>query len=214
MASSATLKAALRTGAGKGVARKLRASGQVPAVLYGHGEKPRPLAVNAHDLGLLIGSVNVENTLVRLDIDGEGMQDVLVRDVQMHAYKPEVLHVDFFHVHAGETVHVKIPVRLTGTPVGVHTDGGILDHVLYDLEVECLPGNMPDAVEIDVSHLALGESVRVGDVPAREGVKFLQDAELPIASVVGSARAESEAAADETPAEPEVVRGRKGDEEE
>ncbi|HEU0297848.1 MAG TPA: 50S ribosomal protein L25, partial [Longimicrobium sp.] len=135
-------------------------------------------------------------------------------DVQMHAFKPEVLHVDFFHVHAGEKVHVKIPVRLIGTPVGVHTDGGILDHVLYDLEVECLPGNMPDAVEIDVSNLTLGESVRVGDVPAREGVKFLQDADLPIASVVGSARGESEAAEEEAPAEPEVLRGRKADEEE
>jgi large subunit ribosomal protein L25 len=212
MASSATLKAALRSSAGKGTARKLRAAGQVPAVLYGHGEKPRPLAVNAHDLGLLIASVNVENTLVRLDIDGEGMQDVLLREVQMHAYKPEALHVDFFHVNAKETLHVKIPVRLTGTPVGVHTDGGILDHVLYDLEVECLPGNIPDGVEIDVSNLALGESVRVGDIPPREGVKFLQDAELAIASVVSSARGESEAAEDETPPEPEVLKARKGDE--
>ncbi len=199
MASSATLKAALRSSAGKGTARKLRAAGQVPAVLYGHGEKPRPLAVNAHELGLLIAAVNVENTLVRLDIEGEGPQDVLLREVQMHAYKPEALHV-------------KIPVRLTGTPVGVHTDGGILDHVLYDLDVECLPGNIPDGVEIDVSNLALGESVRVGDIPPREGVKFLQDAELPIASVVTSARGESEAAEEEAPAEPEVLRARKGDE--
>lgn len=214
MASSATLKAALRQSAGKGTARKLRASGQVPAVLYGHGEKPRPLAVNAHDLGLLINAINVENTIVRLDIDGEGLQDVLLREVQMHPYKPEALHVDFFHVHAGEKLHVKIPVRLIGTPVGVHTDGGVLDHVLYDLEVECLPGNIPDGVEIDVSNLGLGESVRVGDVPAREGVKFLQDAELPIASVVGSARGESEAAEAEAPAEPEVLRARKTDEEE
>ena len=213
MAASATLKATLRDSAGKGTARKLRASGQVPAVLYGHGEKPRPLAVNAHELGLLIAAVNVENTLVRLDIDGEGPQDVLLREVQMHAYKPEALHVDFFHVNARETLHVKIPVRLTGTPVGVHTDGGVLDHVLYDLEVECLPGNIPDGVEIDVSKLALGESVRVGDVPAVEGVRFLQDGELPIASVVGSARGESEADADEAPAEPEVLRARKTDEE-
>lgn len=213
MAASATLKATLRDSAGKGTARKLRASGQVPAVLYGHGEKPRPLAVNAHELGLLIAAVNVENTLVRLDIDGEGPQDVLLREVQMHAYKPEALHVDFFHVNARETLHVKIPVRLTGTPVGVHTDGGVLDHVLYDLEVECLPGNIPDGVEIDVSNLALGESVRVGDIPPREGVKFLQDADLPIASVVGSARGESESGADDAPAEPEVLRARKTDEE-
>jgi large subunit ribosomal protein L25 len=211
MATKSKLGATLRQDGGKGVARKLRSTGRVPGVLYGHGEKPRALSVNAHDLGLLIGSVNVENTIVTLDIDGEGSQDVLLREVQMHPYKPEALHVDFFHVNARETLHVKIPVRLHGTPVGVHTDGGVLDHVLYELEVECLPGNIPDSVEIDVSALTLGESVRVGDVPAVEGVKFLQDAELPIASVVASRAAVSEA--DAEPGEPEVLKARKSDEE-
>ena len=215
MAGSATLKAVLRGDAGKGVARKLRAKGGVPAVLYGHGEQPRALAVNAHDLGLLVGSISVGNTIVKLDIEGEGLQDVLLREVQMHPYKPEVLHVDFFHLHAGEKIHLKIPVRLIGIPVGVHTDGGVLDQVLYDLEVECLPGNIPDAVEIDVSNLVLGESVRVGDIPPHEGVKFLQDGELPIASIVGSHQPEEEPEepATEAPAEPEVLRARKSDEE-
>ena len=216
MASSATLKAALRGAAGKGVARKLRARGGVPAVLYGHGEEPRPLSVNAHDLGLLVGSISVGNTIVKLDIEGEGLQDVLLREVQMHPYKPEVLHVDFFHLHAGEKIHLKIPVRLSGTPVGVHTDGGVLDQVLYEVEVECLPSNIPDAVEIDVSNLGINESVRVGDIPAVEGVKFLQDGELPIASIVASHRPveeEETAAATEAPAEPEVLRARKSDEE-
>lgn len=205
------LGAATRQDAGKGVARKLRGTGRVPAVLYGHGEQPRALSVNAHDLGLLVGAVNVENTIVTLDIEGEGSMDVLLREVQMHPYKPEALHVDFFHVNARETLHVKIPVRLLGTPVGVHTDGGVLDQVLYELEVECLPGNIPDSVEIDVAALGLGESVRVGDVPAREGVKFLQDGELPIASVVVSRQAVSEAEAEAS--EPEVVKGRKAEEE-
>jgi large subunit ribosomal protein L25 len=212
MASQATLKAALRGESGKGVARKLRARGGVPAVLYGHGEQPRPLSVNAHDLGLLVGSISVENTIVKLDIEGEGLQDVLLREVQMHPYKPEVLHVDFFHLNAKEKIHLKIPVRLLGIPVGVHTDGGVLDQVLYDVEVECLPGNIPDAVEIDVSNLGINESVRVGDIPKVEGVKFLQDGELPIASIVGS-HAPMEEEATETPAEPEVLRARKSDEE-
>lgn len=205
------LQATLRQDGGKGVARKLRSRGRVPAVLYGHGETPRALSVNAHDLGLLIGAVNVENTIVTLDIDGEGPQDVLLREVQMHPYKPEPLHVDFFHVHAGEKLHVKIPVRLQGTPVGVHTDGGVLDQVLYEVDVECLPGNIPDAVEIDVANLGLGESVRVGDIPAREGVKFLQDGELPIASIVASRQGVSDAEAEAV--EPEVLRARKSDEE-
>jgi large subunit ribosomal protein L25 len=206
------LGAALRGDSGKGVARKLRSTGRVPAVLYGHGEQPRALSVDAHALGLLIGAVNVENTIVTLDIDGEGPQDVLLREVQMHPYKPEPLHVDFFHVNARETLHVKIPVRLQGTPVGVHTDGGVLDQVLYEVEVECLPGNIPDAVEIDVSNLALGESVRVGEIPAVDGVKFLQDDEQPIASIVAS-RAEISAIDEAAAAEPEVLKARKGDEE-
>jgi large subunit ribosomal protein L25 len=209
--AKSNLGAAPRQGGGKGVARKLRSAGRVPAVLYGHGEEPRALSVNAHDLGLLIGSVNVGNTLVTLDIDGEGPQDVLLREVQMHPYKPEALHVDFFHVHAGEKIHLKIPVRLTGTPVGVHTDGGVLDQVLYELEVECLPGNIPDGVEIDVANLVLGESVRVGDIPAQDGVKFLQDGELPIASIVASRQTVSDDAA--ATGEPEVVRGGRKDEE-
>jgi large subunit ribosomal protein L25 len=212
MAVKSKLGAAPRHDGGKGVARKLRSAGRVPAVLYGHGEQPRALSVNAHELGLLVGSVNVQNSIVTLDIDGEGPKDVLLREVQMHPYKPEPLHVDFFHVNARETLHVKIPVRLHGTPVGVHTDGGVLDQVLHELEVECLPGNIPDSVEIDIANLVLGESVRVGDVPAVEGVKFLQDGELPIASIVASRAAISEA--DEEPAEPEVLKARKDDEEE
>lgn len=210
MATKSRLGAAPRQGAGKGVARKLRGTGRVPAVLYGHGEQPRALSVDAHALGLLIGAVNVENTIVTLDIDGEGPQDVLLREVQMHPYKPEPLHVDFFHVNARETLHVRIPVRLHGTPVGVHTDGGVLDQVLYEVEVECLPGNIPDSVEIDVANLVLGESVRVSDIPAVEGVKFLQDGELPIASIVASRQGVSEA--DAEPAEPEVLKARKTDE--
>ncbi|HST58434.1 MAG TPA: 50S ribosomal protein L25 [Longimicrobium sp.] len=210
MATKSKLGAAPRHDGGKGVARKLRSTGRVPAVLYGHGDKPRSLSVNAHELGLLVGSINVQNSIVTLDIDGEGSQDVLLREVQMHPYKPEALHVDFFHVNARETLHVKIPVRLHGTPVGVHTDGGVLDQVLHELEVECLPGNIPDSVEIDISNLVLGESVRVSDVPAVEGVKFLQDGELPIASIVASRAAISEA--DEAPAEPEVLKARKDDE--
>lgn len=214
--AQAKLSAALRSDGGKGVARKLRSTGRVPAVLYGRSEQPRSLSVNAHELGLLIGSISVDNTLVTLDIDGEGPQDVLLRDVQMHPYKPEALHVDFFHVHAGETLHVKVPVRLSGTPVGVHTDGGVLDHVLYDVDVECLPRDMPDAVEIDVSNLGLGEQVRVGDIPRRRGVKFLQDDDLVIASIVASRQAisEADAEAETEPTEPEVLRARKEEGEE
>lgn len=209
-----TLKAYPREGAGKGGARKLRATGRVPAVVYGHGDEPKSVAVDAHALGLLMGAISVGNTIISLEVEGEGAQDVLIRDVQKHAYKPEVLHVDFFHVHAGETLHLKIPVRLVGDPYGVHTEGGVLDHVLYELEIQTLPRDIPDSIEVDVSHLKVGESVRVSDVTPGS-YTILNDADLPIASVVAP-RVVTE---DETPetdetGEPELVRTREEQDEE
>ncbi|HEU0012194.1 MAG TPA: 50S ribosomal protein L25 [Longimicrobium sp.] len=214
MAANVSLAASTRGDGGKGVARKLRGTGRIPAVLYGHGEGSRALSVDGHELEKLMGRISVENTIVRLDIEGEGPQDVLIREVQMHPYKPEVLHVDFFHLHAGETIHLRIPVRLAGTPVGVREDGGVLDHVMYDLEVECLPGNIPDAIEVDVSGLEIGQSARIGDLSV-DNVKILHDPDLPIASVVAPTRAPVEGEEPEAaPAEPELVRTRKSDEEE
>jgi len=218
MAANVSLTANTRGDGGKGVARKLRGTGRVPAVLYGHGDKSRSLSVDSHELEKLMGRISVENTIVRLDIEGEGPQDVLIRDVQMHPYKPEVLHVDFFHLHAGETIHLRIPVRLNGTPVGVRDHDGVLDQVIYDLEVECLPGNIPDVIEIDVSGLEIGQSARVADV-SLPNVKVLQDGDLPIASVVAPTKATVEDEAEDAAtaaaaAEPELVRTRKGDDEE
>lgn len=209
-----TLKAYPREGAGKGGARKLRATGRVPAVVYGHGDAPKSIAVDAHALGLLMGAISVGNTIISLEVEGEGAQDVLIRDVQKHAYKPEVLHVDFFHVHAGETLHLKIPVRLTGEPFGVHTEGGVLDHVLYELEIETLPRNIPDVIVVDVSNLKVGDSVRVSDVDAGD-FKILNDADLPIASVVAPrVVTEDEVPETDETAEPALVRTREEQDEE
>lgn len=203
-----TLKAFPREGSGKGGARKLRGTGRVPAVVYGHGDVPMSIAVDAHELGLLMGAISVGNTIISLEVEGEGSQDVLIRDVQKHAYKPEVLHVDFFHVHAGETLTLKIPVRLVGEPYGVHTEGGVLDHVLYELEVQTLPRNIPDVIEVDVSGLKVGESVRVSDVQAGS-FQILNDADLPIASVVAPrVITEEEAPTPDETAQPELVRTR------
>lgn len=203
-----TLKAFPRESSGKGGARKLRGTGRVPAVVYGHGDAPRAIAVDAHELTLLMAAVSTGTTIISLAVEGEGSQDVLIRDVQKHPYRPEVLHVDFFHVHAGETLTLKVPVRLTGDPFGVHTEGGVLDHVLYELEVQTLPRNIPDVIEVDVSGLKVGESVRVSDVSAGD-FQILNDADLPIASVVAPrVVVEDEVPeADET-AQPELVRTR------
>jgi large subunit ribosomal protein L25 len=200
------LNATARTGSGKGGARKLRATGKVPAVVYGHGDKNVPLALDRHELELLLHGISVENTVISLVTDGGAGKDVLIRDVQMHPYRPEVLHVDFIQLHAGEVIRMKIPVRLSGNPAGVRDEGAVLDQVIYDLEVECLPGNIPEAFEVDVSNLGVGESIRVHDV-SFPNVRILADGELPIASVVPPT-VEPAADADTAAGEPEVISSR------
>jgi len=206
------LKAARRDQGGKGVARKLRGTGRVPAILYGHGDRTEALSVDAHELELLLHSINAENTLIGLDVEGRST-DVLIREIQRHPWKPLVLHVDFLQVHGDEALTLQIPVRLVGTPRGVLDEGGVLDQVLYDLEIECLPGNIPEAAEVDISNLGIGESVRVHDVQI-PNVTIRNDGDLPIASVLAARvhEVEPEAATEAVP-EPELVRRRDEEEE-
>jgi large subunit ribosomal protein L25 len=208
--ANATLKASRRDTAGKGAARKLRGTGRIPAILYGHGDRTESLAVDAHDLELLLHHVNPENTLIGLDIDGT-RADVLVREIQRHPWRPEVLHVDFLLVHGDELLKLDIPVRLVGTPVGVMDEGGVLDQVLYELHVECFPGNIPEAAEVDISGLHVNESVRVADI-SMPNVTILMDAELPVASVLMPRVQEEEPAADDATPEPEVLRAKSTEE--
>lgn len=212
--AKASLKASRRDQGGKGAARKLRGTGRVPAVLYGHGDRTESLSVDAHDLDLLLHSIVPGSTLIGLDIDGRST-DVLIREIQRHPYRPEVLHVDFLQVHGDEPLTLKVPVRLVGAPVGVTEEGGVLDQVLYELDVQCLPRHIPEAIDVDISGLNVGDSVRVHDVSV-PNVQILNDGDLPIASVL-EARVHEVAPPEEAVAEapePELVRERRGAEEE
>lgn len=212
--ANATLKASRRDQSGKGAARKLRGTGRIPAVLYGHGDRTESLSLDAHELELLLNHISSGSTLISLDIDGR-RTDVLIRELQKHPFKPEVQHVDFLQVHGDETLTLSVPVRLTGTPTGVRDDGGVLDQVLYELEIECLPRHIPEALDIDISALKVGEQLRVHDV-SMPNVTILNDGDLPIASVLEprtpTAEDVADAAATAAAAEPEVVRARGGDE--
>lgn len=201
-----TLSASLRTEHGKGVARKLRAAGKVPANLYGHGDETRALSVDAHDLGKLLKGISVENTILALQIDGAPATDVLIREVQMDPVRPVILHVDFLQVHAGETLRLQIPVRVVGAPVGVVDKGGVLDQVVYELDVECFPRDIPESATVDVSGLDVGEAVHVSDI-SLPGVKVLNDPELVVASVVAPtvSRTEEPESVDEGAPEPELI---------
>jgi large subunit ribosomal protein L25 len=215
MAKTATISALPRTATGKGAARAARRDGRIPAVLYGHGEESVALTVDTHSFERLLHEVSVENTLIDLELDGGSPFKVLVREVQRHPYRDHILHVDFFHVSMQEKITLEVPVVLSGNPLGVRLHGGILDHAMRQIQVLCLPSDIPEKIEIDVSALEIGDAVRISDV-ALPNVQVLGDTEAVVVSVVPPTVIEEvvvEAAAVEG-AEPEVIAKGKEEEEE
>jgi large subunit ribosomal protein L25 len=189
----------------------MRASGRVPGVVYGHGEATRMISVDAHELDLLFKHVHWENTLIQVSIEGEKKAvRTLVREVQSHAYRPEILHVDFQQIHAGEVLHVDVPVRLHGTAPGVKA-GGVLMQAVTDLAIRCTPDRIPEFVDVDISGLDIGDAIHLSDIKLPEGVEAEIDATRMICSVTPptvavTTEAEEEAAAAEPEAgEPEVI---------
>lgn len=206
----ATLHARPRTETGKGVARKMRSRGEIPAIAYGHGAETRALTVDGLELQRLLATINPETTIVDLEVEGGQTVPALIRDIQRHPSRSVILHVDFFQIRAGETLQIEVPIRLVGTPVGVSEAGGILQEVLREISVEVLPRNIPTAVEIDVSGLELGGSVHVSEITVPDAT-ILNDPDLVICSVTTptvEALPEDEAAEEGVgEVEPELIGG-------
>lgn len=160
---TATLAVEERTGRGKGAARKLRAEGRIPANIYGHGVDSVAIATDAHEFEALTSRISVENTLVELQMGGKS-RPVIIREIQRHPYKSQVLHVDFFAIRADEKIKVSVPVRVTGTAAGVKNSGGVLQQALHEVEIDVLPNEIPEAFEIDVSELEIGDSLHISDL--------------------------------------------------
>lgn len=219
MASNAVLSARTRAATGKGHARKLRADGRIPAVIYGHGETTRSLSIDAHEFDRLRAEVHVENTIVEVTIENELPLKTLVREVQTHPSRGQVLHLDLYQIHAGESVTVEVPIRLVGVSPGVRA-GGIMQHALVALEIRCLPDRIPETIEADISTLDIGDSIHVGDLALPEGVEPEADASRSVCSVMPPTIAAEEAEEAVAPeaeegAEPEVIsRGKEAEAEE
>jgi large subunit ribosomal protein L25 len=197
------LAAENRSEAGKGAARRLRASGRVPAVLYGHGTKPQHLSVDARQFGQALRTDAGVNVLISLEV-GRDQHLALAKEIQRHPVKGNLIHVDFIQVRRGEKVHVQVPVHLVGEAPGAR-EGGILDQDLYQLNVEAEVTAVPEAVEADVSGLGIGEVLRVADLKAPDGAAILDDSEASVVSVVApTVEAEPEA---EEAEEGEVAEG-------
>lgn len=183
MATPATLNASSRTKTGKGAARKLRADGRIPAIVYSPGAETQQLSVDANEVARLFSRISIGNTLIGLKVDEDKAVDVLVREVQSHAYRPDILHIDFYEIRKGETVTLEVPVQLIGTAEGVD-EGGVLNHNLTSLEISCIPAQIPETIDVDVTELLIGESIHVGDLTLPEGVEAVTEADQPVCSVV------------------------------
>lgn len=214
MTITKSLRAQKRDGSGKGVARKLRQAGRVPAVLYGKDLETMALSIDAMEAGHLFSAISVENTIIELQVEGEASSfQTLVREIQAHAHRKELIHVDFLRLQKGVAVDVEVPVELEGTPVGVKTHGGILEHLLHELPVRCDPTLIPEVIKVDVSGLDLGQGVSVGDLALPAGVEATVEADRTVCIVAAPRGAAEEGAeVSAAAAEPEVIGHPKADE--
>jgi large subunit ribosomal protein L25 len=215
--ATAQLNASARTTSGKGPARSLRSAGKIPGVVYGHAREPQALTLDTREFEKLLSHIAAESTVIELSLDGQTTK-TLIREIQRHPFKRQILHVDFQELVAGEKVQVNIPIVLLGVPEGVRASGGVMDQTLRELSIRVDPSSIPDHIEVDVTGVQIGHSIHVSELQLPEGVEVLNEPEAPVC-VVAAPRAvveETAAAAEpvEGEAEPEVIgRGKEAEEE-
>jgi large subunit ribosomal protein L25 len=197
---------------GKNAARRTRSAGKIPAVVYGAGRDTVPITVSLRDLSDAFRGGAGENAIFLLKLQGSDQtRHAMIRDMQKDPLSRRLVHLDFVRVLMDTKIRVQVPVEVVGIAKGVKTDGGILDFVSREIEIECLPGNIPEHLPVDVTELSIGDALRVSDVPAPEGVEIVDDAEKVVLHIahptheeVAAAPEAVEAAAE--PVEPEVLR--------
>ena len=204
----------------KNAARRVRVAGKIPAVLYGSGHQPVAIEVDPKQIAQILFSETGHNTIFDVEVAGQSAAKAMIVDSQRDPVTDQLIHIDMKRIALDKTLRVKVRVKLLGIPVGVRTAGGILDQVLREVEVECLPANIPPSIAVDVSNLEMFASLRISDLPHSDTVKFLNAEDATVAHVVSireeaptaaeaelaaAAAAAAEAAA-ATPAEPEVAR--------
>ena len=216
-----TLEATARDMFGKNEARRIRREGKVPAVLYGGADSKdaTPIAVEPRALLRILHSESGQNTLIALKLGGSGDTRVLVKDFQLDPVTHQILHADFYRVAMDKVIQVTIPVTVRGEPKGVKQQSGILEFIRREIVVECLPGDIPEHVDIDVSELMLHQGIRVRDIATDPKWKSVTEGDAMLVHVIMPKAEEAPtpevtaAAATATPAEPEVIKKGKKEEE-
>ena len=210
------LKALTRDSFGKNEMRRLRRTGRIPGIVYGAGEESLPVSVDHQETAHLLQVITVENTVIDLSITGSvnKSHQILIREVQRHPYRPEIRHLDFFCLAKGRSVHVEVPIVLHGTSIGVRNQGGIVQHVLRELEILVLPSEIPEQVVVDITDLEIGDSIHVEDLDVGD-FEVLTDPKNSVVSVIPPTvikeptveleAEEEELVEGEEPEEPEVI---------
>ncbi|MFQ5695353.1 MAG: 50S ribosomal protein L25/general stress protein Ctc [Terriglobia bacterium] len=224
MAEELVIEAASREGQGTNAARALRRSGRVPGILYGGAKEAVPVSVDPRSIERVLHSEAGYNAVFTLTIDGKGKNAAMIREWQVEPVKGTLLHVDFLRIAMEKRLKVKVPVEIKGEPVGVKQQGGMLEIVHREVEIECLPADIPDHFIAEVAELTIGKSLRVADLKVDTGkLRLLTNEDEVVAHVIAprveeeekpAEEAVAEAAADAETAEPEVVRKGKAEAEE
>jgi len=210
MSNGTKLAVQRRSIKGTGPVRRLRKEGLTPAVIYNDQGKSEAIQLNTHELGKILRRHVGEHLLFDLDIDGEA-RNALLKEVQHDSVDGSIQHADFIEVSMTKKMRVGVPIRLVGEPVGVSQQGGILEHLLRELAIECLPGDLVERIDIDVAGLALGSTLLVRDVKVDEKLSIVTAAEVAVATVI-ALKKEEEAPAEAGAAaagEPEVITAKK-----
>jgi large subunit ribosomal protein L25 len=207
----------------KNAARRVRVAGKIPAVLYGSGHDPVAVEVDPKQISRILFSDTGHNTIFDVEVGGTAAAKAMIVDWQREPINDRLIHIDMKRIALDKVLRVKVRVKLLGIPIGVKTAGGILDQVLREVEIECLPADIPGHIDVDVSNLEMYASLRVSDLPHSDKIKYLshEDAtvahvisireEAPTAAEADAAAAAAAAAAGTTGAEPEVAKKGKTD---
>ncbi|HZS44361.1 MAG TPA: 50S ribosomal protein L25 [Blastocatellia bacterium] len=215
MSSQITIDAKLREGRGKNEARRLRAQGLLPVTVYGHGD-PVAAAVDAKKLASIFRTQTGHNTIFNLNLDNGETPAVIIKDWDADPVKGKLVHADLYRLKLDEVMRVTVSVHLVGTPYGVKTDGGLLEIQTHELDIECLPGDIPEHISVDVSELRLNQHISVSDLKLGDKIKVLNDSDTVLASVNALRTVEETATpaagAEAGAAEPEVIKKGKTEE--
>jgi len=204
-----TVQSSVREQKGKGPNRRLRVAGKIPAVLYGHKSQNMALEVDPKEIFKILQSDTGENTIFLLEVPGKEKINVLIKEYQLEPVSHRLLHADFYEVAMDELLEVDVPLEVIGEAYGVKTEGGLLDIVHRELRVECLPADIPENIEVDVTEMKIGDQVRIKDLKVSEKIKILDDPETVVVAVEHPRAEELPTAAAPVPEaeqEPEVIK--------